>query len=95
MYLIQLILFLLLQVDQTPPAKIPSPPQDVEILILPEADAGLYEELHLEGRLSYDVFKKAMKGVTLYHPEKKFLAIADFGKASNEKRFFIIDLESR
>ncbi len=93
MYLIQLVLFLLLLVDQTTPAKAPAPYQSSKTVISPEAV--LYKELFLEGIISFDIFSKAVKGVEVYHPKKNFLAIADFSKASSERRFFIIDLNNR
>ena len=94
MYLLQLLLFLLLNVGETTPAKAPAPtPNPVKITEATEAQ--LYNELCLEGRIAFEVFNRALMGVDVYHPEKKFIAIADFSKASTEKRFFIIDLENR
>ncbi len=93
MLLLQLFLFLFLNVGEIAPAKVSAPSKISEPVIEPEEI--LYKELLLEGRLSYDVFTKAMKGVDTYHPEKKFVTIADFSKASSEKRLFIIDLDNR
>ncbi len=93
MLLLQLILLVLLNAWEATPAKVSAPPKISETVFTPEEV--LYNELLLEGRLSYDVFTKALRGVDMYHPQKKFVAIADFSKASSEKRFFIIDLDNR
>jgi len=93
MLLLQLILLVLLNAGGATPAKVPASSESSEISISPEEV--LFNELQLGGRLSFDVFTKAMKGVDVYHPQKMVVAIADFSKASSEKRFFIIDIDSR
>ncbi len=89
MYLLQLLFLLFINAGEITPA----PANNFENNISPEAT--LYQELQLEDRLAYDVFAKAFQGLNIYHPEKQFLAIADFSKASSDKRLFIIDLNKR
>jgi hypothetical protein len=55
----------------------------------------LYDELGLNGLLPYEAFKKCMEGYHLYKPEKHIVAICDFTKESDKKRFIVIDLDSR
>jgi hypothetical protein len=93
MYLSQLLLLTLLFIGITRTSVAPALANNSEISISP--DASLFKELQLEGLLAYDVFAKAVNGVNIYHPEKQFLAIADFSKASTQKRLFIIDLIKR
>jgi len=92
MYLIQLLLLILLNTGENTP-KNAAPNNSSETTVSPEA--ALFNELQLENRLAFDIFARALKGVSIYHPEKQFLAIADFSKASSQKRLFIIDLEQR
>ena len=55
----------------------------------------LYTECELENKLEYPVFKQAFTGYnSLGLKNKKLLSIIDFSKPSNEKRFFIIDVEN-
>jgi hypothetical protein len=55
----------------------------------------LYTECELENKLEYPVFKQALAGYnSLELKNKKLLSIIDFSKPSNEKRFFIIDVEN-
>lgn len=93
MYLSQLLLLILLNVGFINNPGVPASANNSENSISPEAS--LFKELHLENMLAYDVFEKAVNGVNIYHPEKMFLAIADFSKASSQKRLFIIDLANR
>ena len=93
MYLIQLLLLILLYNGENTPKNATSPHSNSEITLSPEA--ALFNELQLENRLAFEIFTKALNGVSIYHPEKQFLAIADFSKASTHKRLFIIDLENR
>lgn len=95
MYLIYLIALIFFHGSEAATAQVRKIPEAVPNLSGREVDAEFYEELCFEGQLSYDIFKKAMKGIKVYNPKKKFLAIADFSKASSLKRFFIIDLENR
>lgn len=55
----------------------------------------LYIECELQGKLEYAVFNQAFAGYnSLELTNKKLLSIIDFSKPSNEKRFFIIDVEN-
>lgn len=55
----------------------------------------IYEECNLTGKLEYDVFKQAMEGYnSIDAPNKNLISIIDYSKPSNEKRFFIIDIEN-
>lgn len=56
----------------------------------------LYEEIGLNGKLNYDVFKKALNGYSKIEARKKdLLTIVDYSKPSTEKRFFIIDMNKK
>ena len=56
----------------------------------------LYTDCELTEKLDFDVFKSAMEGYnTIEAPKNKLLSIIDYSKPSNEKRFFIIDVENR
>jgi len=55
----------------------------------------LYTECNLRDKLDYNVFKHAMDGYnSIELSNKKLLSIIDYSKPSNEKRFFIIDIEN-
>lgn len=56
----------------------------------------IYTDCELKDKLDFDVFKSAMEGYNnIDAPNKKLLSIIDYSKPSNEKRFFIIDVENR
>jgi hypothetical protein len=53
----------------------------------------LYEECNLTDKLDYNVFKHAIDGFnSIDLTNKNLLSIIDYSKPSNEKRFFIIDI---
>ena len=55
----------------------------------------LYTDCELTDKLDFDVFKSAMDGYyAIDAPNKEVLSIIDYSKPSNEKRFFIIDIEN-
>ncbi|MBK8658639.1 MAG: murein L,D-transpeptidase catalytic domain family protein [Bacteroidetes bacterium] len=55
----------------------------------------LYTDCGLENILSFDAFSRSYEGYEKYKPEKPLLAVCDFSKPSNQKRFFVIDLEQK
>jgi hypothetical protein len=55
----------------------------------------LYEELQLEGEVSYQAFTQAMDGYNKIGVQKNILTLIDFSKPSTENRFFVIDLEKK
>ncbi|MBE0572121.1 MAG: murein L,D-transpeptidase catalytic domain family protein [Ignavibacteriaceae bacterium] len=56
----------------------------------------LYTDCELTDKLDYKIFKQAMDGYSSIDlANKKLLSIIDYSKPSNEKRFFIIDVENR
>ena len=55
----------------------------------------LYHDCDLKNFISSDVFEKSYTGYLKYKPAKPILVICDFSKPSNEKRFFIINLEQK
>jgi hypothetical protein len=55
----------------------------------------LFEECRLGGLLSYDAFRKCMAGYDLYKPSKHIVAICDFSKNSDQKRFVVVDLDHK
>ncbi|MGL5355519.1 MAG: murein L,D-transpeptidase catalytic domain family protein [Cetobacterium sp.] len=56
----------------------------------------LYDEIGLNGKLNYDVFKIALNGYKkIDNKKKQLLTIIDYSKPSTEKRFFVIDINSK
>ncbi|MGL5000309.1 MAG: murein L,D-transpeptidase catalytic domain family protein [Cetobacterium sp.] len=56
----------------------------------------LYNEIGLNGKLNYEVFKTALNGYKKIDSKKKqLLTIIDYSKPSTEKRFFVIDIDSK
>ena len=56
----------------------------------------LYTDCQLTDKLDYNIFKQAMDGYnSIELRNKNLLSIVDYSKPSNEKRFFIIDVENR
>lgn len=56
----------------------------------------LYNQLHIQNKLTYSTFHKAIKGYNKI-PNKREgkITIVDFSKPSNEERFFVIDLDRK
>jgi hypothetical protein len=55
----------------------------------------LYAECELTDKLDYNIFKQAFDGYnSIELTNKNLLSIIDYSKPSNEKRFFIIDIEN-
>ncbi|MCW3126605.1 MAG: hypothetical protein JWO03_2263 [Bacteroidetes bacterium] len=63
----------------------------------PSADhtVALYHECKLEGLLPYEAFHKCMEGYNKYKPAKHVVAICDFSKTSDHKRFVVVDLDKK
>ena len=56
----------------------------------------IYSQLKLENKMEYDTFQKAYKGYEkILDKREGLLTIIDFTKPSNEKRFFVIDLNKK
>ncbi len=55
----------------------------------------LFDECGLEGFLSYDAFKKCMAGYDRFKPQKHIVAVCDFSKTSDQKRFVVVDLDNK
>jgi hypothetical protein len=57
----------------------------------------LWLDCNLEGELSFGIFSKAMLGLHQLKEikNKNLISIIDYSKLSTEKRFFLIDLESK
>jgi hypothetical protein len=53
-----------------------------------------YQLCGLENIVSEEVFNRALTGFNKINPSKKILVLADFSKASTEKRFVVVDLEN-
>ncbi len=65
---------------------------DYQRLIL----TSLYTDCKLTDKLDYNIFKQAMDGYnSIELRNKNLLSIIDYSKPSNEKRFFIINVENR
>ena len=63
--------------------------------IIAESSKKLFAECKLGGLLSYEAFCKCMEGYNHYKPDKHIVAICDFSKTSNEKRFVVVDLDHK
>ncbi|MBS1625676.1 MAG: murein L,D-transpeptidase catalytic domain family protein [Bacteroidetes bacterium] len=61
----------------------------------PDQTHQLYTDCHLSGLIPYDAFSKCMAGYDKYKPAKHIVAICDFTRASNEKRFVVVDLDKK
>lgn len=57
--------------------------------------AELFKACGLAQYLKFEVFQKALKGVAAFKPKKAVIAIADMTRSSDQKRFFVIDLEHK
>jgi hypothetical protein len=55
----------------------------------------LYDECGLHGLLPFEAFSKCIQGYHMYKPEKHIVAICDFTKESDKKRFIVLDLDSK
>lgn len=55
----------------------------------------LYEQCKLVGLLPYEAFSKCMEGYERYKPAKHIVAICDFSKTSDQKRFVVVDLDKK
>ena len=66
-----------------------SPAEEQEIM-------QLYGDCGLEGKLRYDIFRRAITGSREFDFEKEnLITIIDFTRPSTDKRFHVIDLENR
>lgn len=65
-------------------------------VVLEDNEKRSYEEIGLNGKLNYDVFKTALNGYNKIDGRKKeLLTIIDYSKPSTEKRFFVIDMDKK
>lgn len=56
----------------------------------------IYCDAGLEGKLDYEIYKRAFEGITvLSAPKKDILTIIDYSKPSCDRRLYIIDLVHR
>lgn len=56
----------------------------------------LYNDLHINNQLTYSTFSRAIKGYNKIENKKDgIITIVDFSKPSNEKRFYVIDLDRK
>lgn len=56
----------------------------------------LYNQMHLNNIVNYDLFKIALKGYNrIADKNKQILTIIDFTKPSSEERFYVLDLDSK
>ena len=57
--------------------------------------SSLYQDCRLEGLVNFPVFQKSVDGIRQYQPKKRIVTIVDFSLPSDQKRFFVIDLDHR
>lgn len=56
----------------------------------------LYQQMNLNGKVSYKAFAQAIAGYKRLHPEKKdVLTLIDFSKPSTEERLFVLDMKNK
>ena len=76
-----------------PPAPVPATPV---VVAAPSTTAeALYVDCGLTGVLDETAFTNALQSRVAHHAAGNIIAVADMTRPSNEKRLFIIDLDSR
>jgi hypothetical protein len=82
----------------TNPAELPAPvitgdfTEDIHFLA-EEYCKSIYCDAGLEGKLDYEIYRRAFKGITeLEAPKKDILTIIDYSKPACDERFYVIDL---
>lgn len=56
----------------------------------------IYNDAGLEGKLDYEIYQRAMRGLTVVSARRQdLLTIIDFTKPSSEQRLYVIDLKQR
>ena len=55
----------------------------------------LYHDCGLQGIVSYDAFSRCIAGYDRIKPTKHIVAICDFSKTSDQKRFLVVDLDNK
>lgn len=55
----------------------------------------LFDHLNLQSIIPYDAFQKSLEALDRFNFSKSVIAICDFTKPSNEKRFTVIDLNKK
>lgn len=85
----------------TNPGDLPAPvitgnfKEDIHALA-EEYSRNIYCESGLEGKLDYEIYKRAFKGISaLSAPRKDVLTIIDYSKPSSDRRMYVIDLVNR
>jgi len=70
--------------------------------VIPKSEKGqtnavqlLYNEFNLKGVVDFKLFQQAVSGFYKYTCKKQILAIADYSRPSDEKRFFVLDLKNK
>lgn len=65
-------------------------------LVSEDSERKIYEEIGLNGKLNYEIFKTALIGYNKIDGRKKeLLTIIDYSKPSTEERFFVIDMNKK
>jgi hypothetical protein len=64
-------------------------------IVAADRTRSLFDDCGLSGLLSYDAFKKCMEGYERFKPAKHIVAICDFSKTSDQKRFVVVDLDQK
>lgn len=66
------------------------------VLAVENAVKDIYCDAGLEGKLDYEIFSRAVKGLdAIDAPRQNILTIIDYSKPSSDRRFFVIDLVGR
>ena len=59
-----------------------------------QANERLYKKLHLQNKISYNVFNKAYNDFLAKKSRKSFFTVIDYSRPSTSKRFAIIDVKN-
>lgn len=66
------------------------------VLYLEDEIQGLYEEMNLQDKVSYQAFQQGLQGMSqIENRSNNILTIVDFSKPSNVKRLYVIDIDHK
>ena len=89
------LLLFLLPLAETP-SRVPVS-EPVSVASTPETDEvdQLFDDMHLDGIVSYTAFRQAVTGYRkIEQKSKSIMTLIDFSKPSTEKRLYVLDMKS-
>lgn len=90
------LLLFLLPLAETP-SRVPVS-EPVSVASTPETDEvdQLFDDMHLDGIVSYTAFRQAVTGYRkIEQKSKSIMTLIDFSKPSTEKRLYVLDMKTR